>query len=608
MSAADPSQSVRRWVGRPISSAVIRAVAFLVPVAAALAVAITVGRLLPSPATEGALALWWGGFLASSLTTLILFDRLARRLLPLSVLMKMTLLFPDRAPSRLQVARRAGRVRDLKRRVAEAREKGIDDEPTKAALGVLSLVGALTAHDRLTRGHSERVRAFIDLLAEEVPIIADDRERLRWAGLLHDIGKLSVSATILNKPGRPDPQEWEEIRKHPLEGLRIAKPLLPFMGAWAGTIEHHHEKFDGSGYPHGISSSDISLGGRIGAVADCFEVMTAARPYKHPMSPEAAREELTRCAGSHFDPELVRAFLNISVGRLWRAIGLASWLAQFPVFRQLSYHGFFDRFGRLTAITLLAVLGLFTFAGVGAVGMPTSVAAPSSSESSPAPLVRDPSGARVSVTGNLATATWDAEPTAAAYSTTWTRNPRDLPDETADLPGEATQTVSPPLDPGSWWFHLRTRGASGEWTSTIHVPFTIEENPVFARVEGPFEVALTGVSSEGDIRATDHSLLWTFVPTCPAGPCDLQRTEGALTPPNDSFTYDGSRYLGVIEVPLGRCGIEKVTIQFQATAAMFVDAVWRATEISGTKTVEMPPGPRGCASGRATWSFMGART
>jgi HD-GYP domain-containing protein (c-di-GMP phosphodiesterase class II) len=89
-----------------------------------------------------------------------------------------------------------------------ARERGIDGDPTRAAETVLALVAALGAHDRKTRGHSERVRAYTDLLAGALKLPADDRDRLRWSALLHDIGKLEVSAEILNKPGKPEPQEW----------------------------------------------------------------------------------------------------------------------------------------------------------------------------------------------------------------------------------------------------------------------------------------------------------------------------------------------------------------------------------------------------------------
>jgi len=125
---------------------------------------------------------------------------------------------PDRAPKRLAVARKAGSTRDLARRVEEARTQGIEDEPVVAAEKILALAGALNAHDRLTRGHGERVRAFTDLIADELDLPSPDRDRLRWSALLHDIGKLAVHPHILNKPDKLDDDEWIVMKNHPSKG------------------------------------------------------------------------------------------------------------------------------------------------------------------------------------------------------------------------------------------------------------------------------------------------------------------------------------------------------------------------------------------------------
>jgi putative nucleotidyltransferase with HDIG domain len=274
---------------------------------------------------------WWGLLLAVSFLVTEVVGRILRRLVPLTVLLKLTMIFPDRAPSRFAMARRVGSVRNLEERVRNARKHGLDDDPSRAAETILELVAALSAHDRRTRGHSERVRAFADLLADALHLTQDDRDRLRWSALLHDIGKLEVPSRILNKPGKPEPHEWDTLQRHPAEGARLARPLLPWLGEWGMAIEQHHERFDGDGYPGRLSSDQISLGGRILAVADSFETMTAARSYKKPMSVAAARAELARCAGSQFDPVLVRAFLTVALGRLWRTAGPMSWLAQVPL-------------------------------------------------------------------------------------------------------------------------------------------------------------------------------------------------------------------------------------------------------------------------------------
>ena len=258
-------------------------------------------------------------------------ERLGKRFLPLAMLFRLSLVFPDRAPSRFAMARGAGNVRVLETRIREARENGVDPTPARAAKQILSLVAALSAHDRKTRGHSERVRAFTDLVATQLRMPEDDRDRLRWAALLHDIGKLRVPAKVLNKPGRPEPHEWETLKGHPAAGARLAAPLLAWLGPCGAAIEQHHERFDGDGYPRGLAGDEISLAARVVAVADSFEVMTAARSYKKPMSVPAARRELAACAGGQFDPAIVRAFLNVSLGRLWWTVGPASWAGVLPV-------------------------------------------------------------------------------------------------------------------------------------------------------------------------------------------------------------------------------------------------------------------------------------
>jgi putative nucleotidyltransferase with HDIG domain len=302
--------------------------------------------LMPEPTTSAATILWWVVFLAAILFPLLITSHLVRRMLPLAALLELTLVFPDEAPSRFAVAKASGRTRDLKKHLSD--DTG-DREANEAAAAVLSLITSLGDHDRRTRGHSERVRAFTDMLAEQVGIPADDREKLRWGALLHDIGKLEVDPKVLNKNGAPDPDEWEILHRHPIEGERLLGPLRDWLGVWAGAVAHHHEHWDGTGYAQGLKGEEISLGGRILAIADSYEVMTAARPYKKPLPAETARTELARCAGTHFDPRLVREFLEISVGRLWWTIGAAAFIAQLPILGGLSYRGITERFGRSIA-------------------------------------------------------------------------------------------------------------------------------------------------------------------------------------------------------------------------------------------------------------------
>jgi putative nucleotidyltransferase with HDIG domain len=323
-------QDEQRWRPRPLLSFALRFVSVLVPAAAGAASAY--GFVVAVPVPDGiALVPWAVGLVVSSTIATALAERIGKRFLPLAMLLRLSLVFPDRAPARFAMARGAGNVRVLEQRIREAREQGVDHEPARAAEQILALVAALSAHDRKSRGHSERVRAFTDLAAGELRLPEADRDRLRWAALLHDIGKLHVPARILNKPGRPDAREWETLQAHPAAGARIAAPLLSWLGPWANAIEQHHERFGGGGYPRSLAGEEISFAARIVSVADSFEVMTASRSYKKPMSVPAARRELAACAGEQFDPAIVRAFLNVSLGRLWWTVGPASWTALFPV-------------------------------------------------------------------------------------------------------------------------------------------------------------------------------------------------------------------------------------------------------------------------------------
>ncbi len=316
------------WRPRPALSRIVRATILSVPVLAGAATGWVVARVLPRPAGLAS-GMWWLAVLGLAATALVAVDRLARRALPLAWLLRLSVVFPDGAPSRLLVAFQATRIPRIRRPGLIGQGGGA--APTAEVQDLVALATALGAHDRRTRAHSERVRALTRVVGDQLHLAGPAVQRLEWAAFLHDIGKLSVPPAILNKTGRPDPEEWRLLARHPDEGANLAAPLVPWLGDWLRGVRDHHERWDGRGYPEGVAGADISLAGRIVSVTDAFETMTGGCSYKRPMSARAARRELLACAGTHFDPSVVRAFLDVSLGRLYWILGPATWLAVLPL-------------------------------------------------------------------------------------------------------------------------------------------------------------------------------------------------------------------------------------------------------------------------------------
>lgn len=306
----------RRWVERRWVARSIRIVGTGMPVVLAIVTGIAAGRIFGRP---DSFAMGIVRVVATGVVSAVVMaaaDRVFRRLTPLAALFQLTLVFPDRAPSRFSVALRSGNSKLLAHRIEEIRRGDRRPEPDQSYYEtLLELAAALNAHDRLTRGHCERTRAYTEVLINELELPAADADRLRWASLLHDVGKLGVDAKILTKPGKPTDEEWVQLRAHPEIGAQLVAPIADFLGPWVSAVSQHHERWDGGGYPGGLAGRAIHLGGRMVAVADAYDVMTSARSYKRPMSPRDARAELVRCSGTQFDPEIVRAFLATSLGR-----------------------------------------------------------------------------------------------------------------------------------------------------------------------------------------------------------------------------------------------------------------------------------------------------
>lgn len=173
-----------------------------------------------------------------------------------------------------------------------------------------SLSSAIEARDPHTSGHSFRVTTLAEGVARWLGWSESRLEALRIGGALHDVGKLIVPARILSKPGPLTPEELDTIRTHPAAGARLIEPIRTVRPALPYVL-HHHERWDGNGYPFGLRGAAIPVEARVLAVADAFDAMTSGRPYRQAMSEHDALLELERCAGCQFDPELVHVFLTV---------------------------------------------------------------------------------------------------------------------------------------------------------------------------------------------------------------------------------------------------------------------------------------------------------
>lgn len=169
---------------------------------------------------------------------------------------------------------------------------------------------AIDARDSYTHGHSVRVSEYSGKVAKKLGLSDEDVELLKYVGLLHDVGKVGMSDGILKKQGPFTYAEYEEMKKHAEIGADIMK-VMKFLGKGEQWVRHHHERWDGSGFPGGLAGEAIPLGARIIACADAFDAMTTDRPYKDKMSYEEARKELIRCSETQFDPKVVKAMIKI---------------------------------------------------------------------------------------------------------------------------------------------------------------------------------------------------------------------------------------------------------------------------------------------------------
>jgi putative nucleotidyltransferase with HDIG domain len=176
---------------------------------------------------------------------------------------------------------------------------------------IKALASVIDSKDTYTHGHSLRVAQYSKAIGERLNLSKPELEDIELSALLHDIGKIGIPEQILNKPDKLTVKEYEAIHEHPSKGAKILQEIKEFKNINKG-VRHHHEHYDGSGYPDGLKGDKIPLTARIIAVTDSFDAMTSDRAYRGRHSPQKALEEIKRCSGTQFDPTIVDLFSSIA--------------------------------------------------------------------------------------------------------------------------------------------------------------------------------------------------------------------------------------------------------------------------------------------------------
>lgn len=172
---------------------------------------------------------------------------------------------------------------------------------------LIMLANSIELRDQYTREHVQRVMDYSTAIARQLGWTTGQVDFLKFGSILHDIGKIHVRESILSKPGPLSPEEWVEMKRHPLIGADLVKNI-PYLMPAIPVIRHHHERWDGQGYPDGLIGEAIPLAARIVAIADALDAMTTTRIYKPAFSPQQAYEEILSCSGTRYDPQVVTAF------------------------------------------------------------------------------------------------------------------------------------------------------------------------------------------------------------------------------------------------------------------------------------------------------------
>lgn len=197
--------------------------------------------------------------------------------------------------------------------VLEELKRDIEEEHIDLITSIKTLISIINAKDRYTYGHVERVVVYCKLMAESLNLSEKEKKILIYGAYMHDIGKINIPEVVINKRMPLTKEEWEMLKQHPQKGVEIIKPVGSLKDT-TPLILHHHERYDGSGYPYGLSGKNIPYLARILTVVDSFDAMTSNRPYNTKKSYDEAIEELKKCSGTQFDPILAEKFIQVVVG------------------------------------------------------------------------------------------------------------------------------------------------------------------------------------------------------------------------------------------------------------------------------------------------------
>ena len=230
-------------------------------------------------------------------------------------------IFPDKAKDEIELIKSAddalyrakffnkNRV-EIYTSILDELKKNIDDKDVELVTSIKTLISIINAKDKYTYGHVERVVIYSRLLADKLKLSEVDKNNLIYGAYMHDIGKINIPKEILIKKMKLEKEEWEELKSHPENGAEIIKSVESLKDV-IPLIKHHHERYDGNGYPSKLKGEEIPYLVRVLTVVDSFDAMTSNRPYNRRMSYEEGIEELRKCSGTQFDPKIVKAFIEV---------------------------------------------------------------------------------------------------------------------------------------------------------------------------------------------------------------------------------------------------------------------------------------------------------